>query len=63
MVQQRSHTTYGRNLTGVYTDMPMPRGTQCFLQELTRNGHSVWTELSFLSQIFGLFDYFITLWE
>ena len=52
MVQQRSHTTYGRNLSGVYTDMPMPRGTQGLLQEPTRNGHSVWTELSFLGQTF-----------
>ena len=25
------HTAYGRNLLGVYTDLPMPRGTQCLL--------------------------------
>ena len=48
-----SHTAfYGRNLSGVYTDLPMPRGTQCLLQERTRNGQSVWTKLSFLSQTF-----------
>ena len=28
------------------------RGTQCLLSELTRNGQSMWTELSFLSQTF-----------
>ena len=25
------HTAYGRNLSGVYTNMPMPKGTQCLL--------------------------------
>ena len=58
-----SHTAYGRNLLGHYTDLPMPRGTQCLLREPTRNGQSMWTELSFLGQIFGLFDHFITSWE
>ena len=47
-----SHMAYGRNLSGVYTDMPLPRGTQCLLREPTRNGQSVWTELSFLRQTF-----------
>ena len=46
------HTAYGRNLSEVYTDLPMPRGTQCLLLGLTRNGQSVWTELSFLGQTF-----------
>ena len=31
---------------------PCITGTQCLLRELTRNGQSVWTELSFLSQTF-----------
>ena len=30
-VPRWSHTAYGRNLLGVYTDLPMPRGTQCLL--------------------------------
>ena len=47
-----SHTAYGRNLSGIYTNLPMPRGTQCLLLEPTRNGQSVWTKLSFLSQTF-----------
>ena len=51
-VPRQPHTAYGRNLLGVYTDLPMPRGTQCLLQEQTRNGQSVWTELSFLCQTF-----------
>ena len=51
-VPQWSHRAYGRNLLGVYTDLPMPRGTQCLFREPTRNGHSVWTELSFFSQTF-----------
>ena len=51
-VPQWSHMAYGRNLSGDYTDLPMPRGTQCLLWELTRNGQSMWTELSFLSQTF-----------
>ena len=52
VVPRWSHTAYGRNLSGVYTDLPMPRGTQWLLWEPTRNGQSVWTELSFLSQTF-----------
>ena len=32
------HTAYGRNLLGVYTNLPMPRDTQCLLWGLTRNG-------------------------
>ena len=51
-VPEWSHMAYGKNLSGVYTDPPMPRGTQCLLQGQTRNGQSVWTELSFLSQTF-----------
>ena len=51
-VPRWSHKAYCRNLSGVYTDLPMPRGTQCLLRELTRNGQSMWTELSFLSQTF-----------
>ena len=46
------HMAYGRNLSGVYTDLLMPRDTQCLLQGPTRNGQSVRTELSFLSQTF-----------
>ena len=46
------HTAYGRNLSGVYTDLPMPRGTQWLLWEPTRNGQSVWTKHSYLSQTF-----------
>ena len=52
VVPRWSHMAYGRNLLGVYTDLPMPRGTQCLLREPTRNGQSVWTELSFLGQTF-----------
>ena len=51
-VPRWSHRTYSRNLLGVYTDLPMPRGTQWLLWEPTRNGQSVWTELSFLGQTF-----------
>ena len=32
-VPRLPHTAYGRNLLGVYTDLPMPRGTQCLLWE------------------------------
>ena len=46
------HRAYGRNLSGVCTDLPVLRGTQCLLQGLKRNGESVWTKLSFLSQTF-----------
>ena len=51
-VPQWSPTAYGRNLSGGYTDLPMPRDTQWLLWEPTRNGQSVWTELSFLGQTF-----------
>ena len=43
------HIAYGRNLSGVYSYLPMPRGTQCLLRRPTRSGQIVWTELSFLS--------------
>ena len=56
------HTAYGRNLSGVYTDLPMPRGIQRLLWGLTRNGQSMWTELS-LVKLFGLFEHFINLWK
>ena len=32
-VPRLSHMAYGRNLSGRYTDLPMPRGTQCLLRE------------------------------
>ena len=51
-VPRRPHTAYGRNLAGVYTDLPMPRGNLCLLRGPTRNGQSVWTEPSFLRQTF-----------
>ena len=37
---------------GVYTDLPMPSGTQCLLRGPTRNRQSVRPELSFLGQTF-----------
>ena len=43
---------YGRNLFEDYTDLPVPKGSQCLLQGLTRNGQSMWTEFSFLGQTF-----------
>ena len=46
------HTAYGRNLSAVYTNLPMPRGTQYLLRGLARNGQSMWTELSFLDETF-----------
>ena len=45
-VPQWPHTPYSRNLLGVYTDLPMPRNTQCLLWWPIRNGQSMWTELS-----------------
>ena len=51
-VPRWSHTAYGRNLLGVSTNLPRPRGTQWLLWEPTRNGQSLWTELSFLGQTF-----------
>ena len=51
-VPRWSHMAYGRNLSGVYADLPMPRDTQCLLQEPTKNGQSVQTKLSFLGQAF-----------
>ena len=53
-VPLRPHTAYGRNLykPGVYTDLPMPRGTQCLLRWPTISGQSMWTGLSFLGLAF-----------
>ena len=39
-------------LSGDYTNLLMSRGTQCLLQGIARDGWSMWTELSFLSQTF-----------
>ena len=52
VVLQWSPMAYDRNLSGVYTNLPLPRGTQCLLWRPTRNGQRMWTELSFLSQTF-----------
>ena len=63
-VPRWSHMAYGRNLLGVYTDLPMPRGTQRLLQGPTRNGQRVWTELSFLGQTFWfLWPFLIGPWR
>ena len=48
----RPHTAYGKSLSGVHTDLPMPRGTQRLFQGPPRNGQSVWIEFSFLGQTF-----------
>ena len=45
-------TAYSRNLSGVYTNLPMPKVTQRLLREPTINGQSVRAELSFLGQTF-----------
>ena len=40
------HTAYGKNLYGVYTDLPMPRGTRCLLwPEQKWAKHVDWTLL------------------
>ena len=52
VVPRQLHRADGRNLSGVYTDLPMPRVTQYLLQGPTRNGQIMWTELSFLGQTF-----------
>ena len=51
-VPRLPHKAYGKNLSGVYIDLPVPRGNQRLLWEPIRNGQSVWTELSFLGQTF-----------
>ena len=58
------HTAYGRNLSGVYTDLPMPRGTQC-PKRLARAemGKACGPNFPFSVKLFGLFDHFITPWE
>ena len=43
---------YGRNLLGVYNDLPVPKDTQRLLWGQTRNGQNMWMKLSFLSQTF-----------
>ena len=62
-VPRWSHTTYGRNLSGVYTDLPMPRDTQrpCEGSGQKRAKHMGWTFLSW-SSFPGLFDHFIIAW-
>ena len=63
VVPWQPHTAYGRYLLGVYTDLPMSRGTHGFFGGPARNGKSVWAELSFLVKLFDLFDNFRTLWN
>ena len=57
------HTAYGRYLLGVYANLPMQRGTCCSFGGPTRNGQSMWTELSFSVKLSGLFDHFRTPWN
>ena len=57
------HMAYGRNPSGVYTDLPMPRGTQCLLWGPTRNGQICGPNSPSLVKLFGLFDHFTTPWE
>ena len=58
-----SHTAYGRNLLGRYTDLPMPRGTQCLLPNRPEMGKVCGLNSPFSVKLFGLFDHFITPWE
>ena len=60
VVPQRPHMAYGRNLSGVYTDLPMPRGTQWDQPEM---GKACGLNSPFLVKLFGLFDHFITPWN
>ena len=62
-VPRQPHTTYGKNLSGVYTNLPMPRGTQCLLREPTRNGQTCGPNSPFLVKLFSLFDHFLTPWN
>ena len=39
-------------LSGVYTDLSMPRDSKGPAKGATRNGQSMWSELSFLGQFF-----------
>ena len=63
VVPRWSHTAHGRNLSGVYTDLPIPRGTQCLLRELTRMGKACGPNSLFSVKLFGVFDHSITPWE
>ena len=62
-VPWRPHKAYGRNLSGVYTNLPMPGGTQCLLREPTRNGQTCGPNSPFLVKLFSLFDHFLTPWN
>ena len=55
--------SYGRNLSGVYTDLPMPRGTQCLLWNWPEMGKVCGLNSPFSVKLFSLFDHFITPWE
>ena len=58
------HTAYGRNLSGVYSDLPMPRGTQCLsFGDWSEMGKACGPNSPFSVKLPRLFDYFITSWE
>ena len=56
-VPRRPHKAYGRNLSGVYTDLPMPRGNQCLLQEPSGVGKSCGPNSPFSVKLFGLWPF------
>ena len=63
-VPRLPHTAYGRNLLGVYTDLPMPRGTQCLsFGDWSEMGKACGPNSPFSVKLPRLFDYFITSWE
>ena len=63
-VPQWPHTAYGRNLSGVYSDLPMPRGTQCLsLGDWPEMGKACGLNSPFLVKLPSLFDHFLTSWE
>ena len=62
-VPRRPHKAYGRNLSGVYTNLPVPRGNQCLLREPPEMDKSCGPNSPFSVKLFGLFDHFITPWE
>ena len=62
-VPRRPHTAYGRNLSGVYTDLPSQEAPNVSFGNQLEMGKACGPNSPFSVKLFGLFDHFITPWK
>ena len=62
-VPRRPHTAYGRNLSGVYTDLPSQGAPNVSFGNQLEMGKACGQNSPFSVKLFSLFDHFITPWK